>query len=418
MIKKLSFTILLALLLLLSISSIQASDVDTLNQSEDMSLQPDDDVQLEIGDDASGQSEKNQTQLTPKTSKIYYNGNYQVTLSDSQSNRPLAGKAVSFTVDGVNYTANTNSKGIAGINLKLNPGSYLAGAYFAGDDTLNASTFTGTVKVVTTLKAKDITKYYKGSKNYKAKYLDSNGNALKNRKVAIKVDGKKYKVRTDSKGIASLAVDLKPGTYKIVTANPVTGQKATTTFTVLTTIYAENVKKVKGDGKNFVAQFLKKNGKALAKKQVKININGTNYTYTTDSNGMVKVSMDSFSKGKYRLICYNLDGLSRANTVKIYKNSTTKLTSDDYTFLANGTNIISVKFQTSLGGDSNAGKKIRIFIDGIPYSAKTDSNGEINFTLPSLKAGVHDLDCEFAGEKFFKYSHSHNYITIIKTPES
>lgn len=55
----------------------------------------------------------------------------------------------------------------------------------------------------------------------------------------------------------SLAIDLKPGTYKVISANPSTGYNLTTTFKILSTIQASNLKKVVGDDKNLMPNFSK-----------------------------------------------------------------------------------------------------------------------------------------------------------------
>lgn len=425
MIKKISFVMFLALVLLFSASSIQASDVNELNHTGDLSLQFEEDAHLEIADeslisDDSTQNDKNQTQLTSPTTKTYYNGKYEVTLMDSDNNATLANRSVNITINKVDYSVNTNSKGVASVNVKLNPGTYSASAYFAGDDSFNASNdLSGKVKVLTTIKASDVTKYYKGSKNYQATYLDSKGNPLKNKNVAITVNGKKYTRKTNGKGVASLGVNLKPGTYKVATTNPITGEKKTTTFKILTTLTASDLKKVRGDDKVFVAKFLNSNGKPLSKQQVKVKISGKTYTYRTYSNGQLKLSLNDLKKGTYKVICYNNDGLSKTSTVQIFDKASTKLTISAYTFLKNDTKTVKIKFTTALGDNSKAGKSIRIYIDGIPQSTKTtDSNGEISFKLPSLKAGIHYIDCEFRSTEFFKYSHGSNTITILNTPNA
>ena len=57
----------------------------------------------------------------------------------SAQGKAIAGKKISFTVNGKTYTANTNSKGIASVKVSLNKkGTYNFTAKFAGDDTYTA----------------------------------------------------------------------------------------------------------------------------------------------------------------------------------------------------------------------------------------------------------------------------------------
>ena len=420
MIKKLSFSIFLLLILVFSAGAIQASDV---NATDVATLELNDDVSLELEevlDESPLQDgEKNQTQLTSPTTTIYYNGNYEATLTDSANNQSLANKDVKFSINKVEYSAKTNDNGVAGVNLKLNPGDYVATSYFAGDSDFKASNnLSASFKVLSTINAKDITKYYKGSTAYQATFLDSQGNPLKNTKVTLTVSGKSYTKTTNANGVASMAINFKPGTYKVTAANPVTGEKLTTDFKVLSTVTASDLKKVKGDSRKFTAKFFKSNGQALVKQQVKVKINGKTYKYKTDSNGQLKLAFNSFKKGTYKVICYNKDGLSRTNTVQIFNIATTKITANSYVFLENDNKEIKIKFSTSLNDNSKAGKKIRIYVDWDPYYRTTDSNGEITLKLPYLEPGCYQIDCEYDGDKFYRYSYKTVYVSILENSET
>ena len=427
MIKRISFAAVLALLLLFSLAAIQAEDADAVNASYDAGFQLEDNTSLkEVADDAilendnaSLENVKNQSRLAAQTNSVYYNGNYKVTLTDSNTSAPLANRNVSFLINNVKYSSKTNAKGIASVNVKLNPGNYAFSACFAGDDAYGPSNnLSGQLKVLTTIKANDVTKYYKSAKSYKATYLDANGNALKNRKVTITLNGKKYSKKTDSKGAVSFPIDLKPGTYKIATSNPSTGYRLTTTFKILSTVSSASIKKVKGDSKKFTAKFLKSNGKPLAKTYVKVKINGIRYYYKTNSKGEVKLSFNAYKKGTYKVVSYNNDGLSKTSTVQIYSIATTKITASFHTFLPNDTKEVKIKFSTALDDSSKSGKTIKIAINGNTYSRKTNSNGEITFKLPALNPNVYSIKYSYAGNKFFKSSSASKYITILDTSDS
>lgn len=426
MIKRILFLLVLLLVLISSAGSIQASDVNgtdvaSLNFSEDMNLQINDDVKLsddfEVSDDSL--SEKNQTKLISPTTEMYYNGTYEVTLIDSSANESLAYRGIIFSINDIEYYANTDSNGVAGIRLNLTPGTYLTSAYFPGDDNFQPSNnLSGEFKVLTTIKASDVTKYYKASKNYQATFLDSHGSPLKSTSVTITLNGKKYTRKTDGKGVATLAVDLKPGTYRITATNPVTGEQSTTSFRILTTVTASDLKKVKGDSRKFTAKFLKSNGNALANKYVKIKVNTKTYTVKTNSKGKASLALNNLKKGTYKVISYNKDGLSATNTVRIYNIATTKLTTSSYTFLPNDTKTITVKLTTSLNDDSNSGKVIRIKIADKNYYKKTDSKGIAKLDVKSVKKGIYTVEYRYSGTKFIKSSQSKNQLTIFDTNQS
>ena len=434
MIKKASFAMFLLLILVFSISTIQAGDVNVtdvalIDSNENIDLQLEDNSQVNDegvdnsldydGIEALHENSKNQTQLVSPTDTGYYNGNYEVTLIDSNNNAKLVNKPVNFLINNVIYSAKTNANGVAIFNFKLNPGTYTVISYFEGDDNYCASdNLSSQFKILPTINANDVVKYYKGSTPYKATYLDGQGNALKNKMVTITVNGKKYTKKTNNNGVASFSLNFKPGTYKVTTTNPSNGYKLTTTFKILTTISTSDLKKVKGDNNKFVAKFFKSNGNPLSNKYVKFKIKGKIYKYKTNSKGEVKLSFNSFKKGTYKVISYNGDGLSRTKTVQIYNIATTKITTNSYTFLLNDTKEIKIKFSTNLNDNSKAGKVIRITIGGLTYSQKTNANGEIKFKLPSLEPGLYTFDCEYAGNKFFKNSYAYKYITILDTSDT
>ena len=82
----------------------------------------------------------NDADFTAGTSQTYY-----VSLKD-QYKDPLANKVIKFVVDDKTYTAKTNSKGIAGIVLSLNAGSYPIKFSFEGDSVYPASS--GSKKII------------------------------------------------------------------------------------------------------------------------------------------------------------------------------------------------------------------------------------------------------------------------------
>ena len=415
------------LILFFSISAIQANEVISDSAAIDSSgdaLQLDDDAQFsdlkannsnDLLTDHAEETVKNQTQLSGLTTNTYINGHYSVDLTDLNTNISLANKSVNFKVNNVDYANTTDSNGIASINLKLNPGKYTITTYFEGDETYNATSLTSTVEILPTIKANDITKYYKGNAQYSATFLDSYGKALANTMVSISVNGKVYNKKTDAKGVVNLPVNLKPGTYKVISTDPNTGYKLTTTFKILSTITASDIKNVVGDSRKFTAKFFKSNGKALANKYVKFKVRSKIYKVKTNSKGIARLSLKKFKKGTYKVISYNADGLTKTNKFKIYPKASTKLASNFYTFIPNEVRDIKVKLTTSLNDYSNVGKVIKIIINGKAYYKKTNKDGVATLNLKSFKKGLYTVEYKYVGNKFFKSSKSSNLVTILDT---
>lgn len=258
----------------LSAGTIHAIDVNVTNNvasnsTADIPLQIGDELQLDdleasnLNDlsksndnDSLKENAKNKTELKYSTSSIYFKGNCEITLKDSNTNNTLANQTVNFVINGAKYLSTTNAKGIASLKLSQNPGKYTVNAYFEGDGSYESCNSTFQINILATIKAKDVTKYYKGSTKYSATFLNSHGKALANRQVKITINGKTYTKKTNGKGVASLDVNLKPGTYKVISKDPITGYKLTTSFKILSTITSSDIKKVVGDSNKFFCQIL------------------------------------------------------------------------------------------------------------------------------------------------------------------
>ena len=165
--------------------------------------------------------------ITTSTSKIkasdytaYVGVKNKFTLTLTAGGTPLAGRTVTFKINGKTITKKTNSKGKASIYIDEAKGSYNLKYYYAGED--NIKSVSGSVKVKvkkgmpTKIKrANSIIYRNKKAAYFKVRLTDSRGNLLKSKKITFKVNGKTYTKRTDSKGIAKVKIKLKTGSYKV-----------------------------------------------------------------------------------------------------------------------------------------------------------------------------------------------------------
>ena len=76
------------------------------------------------------------------------------------------------------------------------------------------------IKVKPVLITKNVAVKYGKKITFKAKLLNKNGKIIKNKKVTFKFKGKKYIVKTNKRGYATLTLKLKlkAGNYKIYTS--------------------------------------------------------------------------------------------------------------------------------------------------------------------------------------------------------
>lgn len=133
---------------------------------------------------------------------------------------PLAGRNVSFTINGKTYVKTTNSKGIAKLNIKVGKGKYTVKYSYAGEDNIKKSSGSSKITVKKGVPVK-ITKYYskiyrnKKAGKFKVKVTDARGDVVAGKKVKFTVNKKTYTKKTSKKGIATVKIKLKTGSYKV-----------------------------------------------------------------------------------------------------------------------------------------------------------------------------------------------------------
>ncbi len=148
-----------------------------------------------------------------------------ITLKDS-NNKPINGALLTVNLGSVkNYK--TDKNGQIKINVAtLTPKTYNAKITYKGSDIVNGST--GSVKVTVKKATPKITaknasyKLKLRTKKYIAIFKDNKNKVLKNTRVTLKVNGKTYAVKTNSKGQATFKItNLKrKGTYTAVITFP------------------------------------------------------------------------------------------------------------------------------------------------------------------------------------------------------
>ncbi len=393
--KQILLTFLLVFTVIFSVSAISASDVNVTDSYATNLVDDAQDVSVPMENTAdSSVSVSSDSNVDNDSSKVSLSSEEVL---ESENSNTLSTNTKSNSLE------STDDNGITGSSISSEV------VLAAGDVSSNKLSLSSTIV------AKDVTKYYKGSTKYTATFLDTSGNVLSNKNVKIAVNGKTYTAKTNAKGVVSLAVNLKPGSYKVIATNPVTGYQSTNTFRILSTITASNVNKVLYDGKNFYATFLKSNGKALAKTNIKFKINGKTYTKKTNANGVAGISLKSLKSGTYKIISYNKDGLTKSNTIKVYKKVSTSFTTYSYTFLNSDSKTIKVKLVNGLGYAPTSGKVVKFTINGKTYSKKTNSNGVASLKLVTLKDGVYTVKYNFYGTSNYKASSASSKVAIIPT---
>ena len=235
-----------------------------------------------------GKSYKIKTSIKAPNVKMYYKdgSDFTVTLKDS-SKKAIKKAKVKITIADKTYTKTTNSNGKISLDLNLNCGSYNVVTSYDGSKKYYGSVVKSTITVKSTIKSSGMTKYYTNKATHDVTFYDKKGTGLKNTTVKFKLNGKTYSVKTNKKGIAKLAIDLKPGKYVVSQTNPKTHETTSNIIQIKTILETEDLTMTEQDGSNFSVKILNGNGKVAANKKVSLKVNQKTYIITSNSKGIL-----------------------------------------------------------------------------------------------------------------------------------
>ena len=137
------FLLTLAVLVLATLNMCAAQEIENTTVDDIVSTPVEEDI-LEMSNDtqtldASGVSTK--LSVESKTDFDVIGDYFKVKLTDD-SNNVLKNAKVTFSVNGKSYSQNTDSSGIASLQIRLNDGSYNIVTKFAGNSNYKASSLT------------------------------------------------------------------------------------------------------------------------------------------------------------------------------------------------------------------------------------------------------------------------------------
>ena len=251
----------------------------------------------------------NPTIISEDLVKMYQNDTrFYVKFTDS-TGKALDNTTVKFNINGVFYTKKIGKDGVADLGIMLRPGEYILTAY--NSVTGEEKGFNITVKSL--IVQSDLTKYYLNTSKFQATIYDKNGSLAVGKNVTFNINGVFYTKTTDSNGVVSLAINLRPGEYIITTMYE--GLAVGNNIVVLPTLVTSDLNMTYGDGSNFTAQTLDGQGKPLVNQNVTFNINGVFYNKVTDDNGVASLTIRLMS-GKYIITSYWND-FQTGNTIII-----------------------------------------------------------------------------------------------------
>ena len=299
---------------------------------------------------------------------IYKDGTRMVAVLTDYKGNPIVDATVYFTINGVTYVRTTDVNGSASIGLNLGSGVYGASVYYNGSDMYDKVSKNITVTINPTVLADDLVKMYKNATKFSAKFTDSTGKALANSDVRFNINGVFYTRTTDANGVASLAINLRPGDYILTAYNPVNDEQKGFNITVKSLIVQNDLTKYYLNASRFQATIYNKDGSLAVNKNVTFNINGVFYIRTTDANGVVSLAIN-LRPGDY-IITTIFDGLDIGNKVTVLPTLVTKDLNMKY---MDGSNFTAQTLDSQ--GKALANQNVSFNVNGVFYHRITNEDG-------------------------------------------
>lgn len=334
---------------------------------------------------------KRMTNIVADNLITYVGANTTFVVSLKSNGVILKDKTLKFTVDGINYNKVTNNEGIVSLNVNLNVGSHRIDISFGGDDYYSGCSISKTITVKgylgTMLSVNNVSMFYKSGSSIKAILKDELGNLLVNQNIIFKVNNVDYNRTTDSRGIASLNINLMPGKYTVQVkyegGENYGVSNVSAEVTVKSTILSNNLVKMYLNNSQFFVTFLDINGNPLVETNVTFNINGMFYTRMTNGDGVAKLNIN-LGPGSYVISSINpFNGEEKANLITV---KSPVVENNDLIKYYKNASKFSVKILGNDGIPVLSGVNVTFNINGVLYTRQTNDEGYCSIAI-NLRPG-------------------------------
>ena len=323
---------------------------------------------------------------------------------------------------GKTYYFQTNENGISEISV-----SQLVGGTYditvSNNDTKNHNkkTVKGTITITpkpVKISASSFTMSYNSGLRTNIKITDKKtGKAINGAILTVKFDNNKkktYLVQTNKNGIfklSSIPVSLAVGKHKMTISTSDTRYKGTSVTKTITVkkasgkITAKKVTTYYKGTKYFTVKVTNtKNKHAIsdAKLNIKVYISKNryyNYTGSTGTNGIIKLSLDNLKPGKYKVVVSAIDPKNyvakKVNSKIVVKKAPTKFIAKKVTAKKGAKKYFKVTAKNKKTKAVIKGIKVKIKVytgkKYKTYTVKTNSKGIAKISTKSLKVGKHKV---------------------------
>ncbi|MCR5027500.1 MAG: adhesin [Methanobrevibacter sp.] len=307
-----------------------------------------------------------------------------------KNEKPINNASLTFSINGVNYTRKSNENGKTSIPLNLNSGKYTIKTVYNENKSIYVN---NTINIKSTIYSGDLTKIYRNSSQYQAKFINKNGEILKNTPVTFNINGVFYTRVTNDIGIARLNLNLEQGKYILTAMNPITGEMRSNNVTILPTITNNrDLVKYYRNGTQYVVTVIGKNGETIRSGEtVEFNINGVFYYRQTNIQGQAKLNIN-LNPGDY-VITAAYDGCRVSNNIKVLPT----ITANDMIMEYKDGSKFKAYVLDDIGGPK-ANDKVIFNINGVFYTRTTNEHGIASLNI-NLDVGTYIITSENNGLK-------------------
>ena len=451
--KKLILTIFL-ILIFLSISCVQASEIEEIDDASniDDSIQVIESVEqtnsIKAPYMASGIVIPTYISVTNNNTDFKDNQNNSLNISLIDINGVgLANKEIIIVInESIISTKMTDSNGNAYLNLDNLPyGEYSITYSYGGEVNYTSCSNTTIITIskyipqtiVTFIKAQGLTIKEGNADTFVVTLTDINGTPLPDQKIIVEIDGENNTWYTNNNGQVNILMYGSPtDVNKTFPVNlyyegkdqyfPSNGSSAISIVdanAILTTITANDMNLTVTDVEDFVITLKDENGNTLSYEKVLVTFNGETGTWYTNNVGEVRVLLYELKTGIYT-ITYTFEGEGNysqskgSNIITVTNpNSTETIISGKDMVLSMGDVETFTITLTTVDGLPLANQTVNInFLTNL--TKKTDENGQVSITLYELSNGTYNIAYSFEGKGIYLESSGSNTITVnSETPE-
>lgn len=287
------------------------------------------------------------------------------------------GKIV-VTVNGQNYTSNVTN-GTAEVTIPdLKDDDEILISFISDGRYPKKTQNTTNALLHSEIHANDMTRGYNSGMDFQATIVDKLNRPIANATVPIIINGNRYTVVSDTKGLITINQKFAIGTYIVTLINPFNNKITSNALKIVTRITDnKNVNTYYGKNYQYKLRIIADNGApAGANVAVKVTINGKAKTLKTDKNGYITVKFTKNYLPKIYTVTAEYKGVKVSNKVKVKNVLALKKVN-----VKRSAKKLVLKATLKEGKKALKGKKVVFKFKGKKYTAKTNKKGIAKVTI-------------------------------------